>query len=128
MQKRQPIFHFDLIRVLSIILIVCCHFSVCYTQYNIGGFNNFLLYFANTDSGKIGVCLFFMLSGASLIYNYDNEDFSWKNFYKKRYLKIFPSFYLAWLLFYIFKVWETKNVLYNGSALRIVWTLVGLDY
>ena len=53
----------DIIRVVSTVMIVCCHFSVCYQQFNISGYSNFLLNFANTDTGKIGVYLFFMVSG-----------------------------------------------------------------
>lgn len=126
MNKKQ-LFHLDLIRVLSTFLIVCCHFSVAFMQYNISGFNNYLFSFANTDSGKLGVYLFFMLSGASLIYNY-GDKFSVIQFYKKRWVRIFSLFYLAWLVFYIIKVIEVKSFLYNGSVLRMFWTLVGLDY
>ncbi|WP_315072959.1 acyltransferase [uncultured Clostridium sp.] len=128
MDKREKMFCFDLIRVLSTFLIVCCHFSVAFSQYNISGFSNYLLNFANSDSGKLGVYLFFMISGSTLIYNYQGDEFSILQFYKKRWIRIFPLFYLAWILFYFIKVMEVKNFLFNGSITRFRWTIMGIDY
>lgn len=124
---KEKLFHLDLVRVLSTFLIVCCHFSVSFTQYNIGGFSNYLLNFANTDTGKLGVYLFFMISGSTLIYNYD-DNFSIKQFYKKRWIRIFPLFYLTWIIFYLIKVIEVQNFLFNGDIIRMFWTIIGLDY
>lgn len=125
--NKKKLFDLNLIRVLSTFLIVCCHFSVTFVQYNIGGFSNYLLNYANADTGKLGVYLFFMISGSTLIYNYE-EEFSITQFYKKRWVRIFPLFYLAWLLFYLVKVIEVKSFLFNGSSVRLIWTLLGLDY
>ena len=124
---KNRVFYLDMIRVLSTVMIVCCHFSVCYVQFSIGGFHNFFLDFANTDTGKIGVYLFFMISGAALITGYE-EKLPLVKFYKKRWLSLFPLLYLAWLLFYLITVVQNGgNFTYNGSLLRVCWTLIGMD-
>lgn len=124
----KRVFYLDLIRVISTIMIVCCHFSVCYQQFDISGWNNFLLDFANTDTGKLGVYLFFMISGAALIIKYENKLLL-SEFYKKRWLSLFPLMYCSWIVFYFFSVFQNGgNFLYNGNFLRVFWTLIGMDY
>ena len=120
--------YFDLIRVFSTILIVSCHFSVCFVQYSISGFNNFFLYTANTDAGKMGVYLFFMLSGAALTWNYNRKEFKLISYYKKRYLKIFPLFYLSYLIFFIIKVIINEINISDIIPSRFIWTILGMDY
>lgn len=120
--------YFDLIRVFSTFLIVSCHFSFCFVQYNISGFNNFFLYTANTDAGKVGVYLFFMLSGGGLAYNYAKEKFDIISYYKKRWLKIFPLFYLCYIFFLIIKIVQKQIYMSDIIPQRFIWTILGMDY
>jgi len=109
-------------------LILLCHFSYSFVQYNIGGFHNFLLAYNGFDSGRVGVCLFFMLSGSAMALNYGEAPFRIGAFYKKRALRIYPTLYLSWLAFYVIKVWQKKAFFYNGSVLRMIWTVLGIDF
>lgn len=117
----------DYLRVISVVMIVCCHFSCVFSQYSISGFSNYFLQLANTTTGKLGVQLFFLLSGSTLILNH-NEDFSYKKFYWKRWKNIFPLLYICWFAFYLIKVVQTGIAFYNGNPFRIIWTLLGMDY
>ena len=66
MEKKKKIFYLDFIRVISMIMIVTYHFYAHFAENNITGFKMF----SNGKWGMIGVTLFFMISGASLMYNY----------------------------------------------------------
>ena len=84
MEKKKKIFYLDFIRVISMIMIVTYHFYAHFAENNITGFK----IFSNGKWGMIGVTLFFMISGASLIYNY-GENLDIKKYAKKRFLGIF---------------------------------------
>lgn len=119
--------YFDLIRVFSTFLIVSSHFSFCFVQYSISGYNNFFLYTANTDAGKVGVYLFFMLSGGGLAYNYARKKFDIISYYKKRWLKIFPLFYLCYIIFLIIKIALKQIQMSDIVPYRFIWTILGMD-
>lgn len=119
---KEKIKSFELIKSLCAIGIVIYHFSCHYTN------NNFrpLLTFANGNWGQVFVSIFFMISGALLYYNY-KDSFQIKNFYKKRWLSIFPSFYLAYIIFEILNMVIKKNIFYRGNLLPYIFTLLGVD-
>ena len=127
MNKKKKMVYLDVIRILSVGMIICCHFSCTFQQFHIGGFNNYLLRFPSTDTGVLGVALFFMISGSGLIYRYTGE-FNMATFYRKRFLSLLPPLWLCWLFFYLIEVYKRGNFLYNGSPLRFFWTLIGMDY
>lgn len=85
--------------------------------------------YINGNLGQIGVSLFFILSGASLMYNY-SENFSLKKFYKKRWLAIFPMYYIAWLsavLFYMYRFYSLNPFCVQRAPWTIVLTVLGVD-
>lgn len=94
---------YDFIRGLSILLIIIYHFyHSCVVSTN--KFPLFLEWVINhypLEFGKIGVCLFFMLSGAVLILSKQEKI---KEFYKKRFLRIEVPQWIAFILAYLF-IW-----------------------
>lgn len=71
----QRIFYVDFIRTIATILIAVYHLSVALTTFSITvpipPFDSH----ANGTYGHLGVALFFIISGAALMYNYkDNLD------------------------------------------------------
>jgi hypothetical protein len=90
--------------------------------------------YANGAWGALFVSLFFMLSGASLYYNWNDRltSFTGKggvlDFYKKRWLTIFPMFYIAWFVCYMMKV-ISFNRLWNwgGEYRKLLLTFFGVD-
>jgi peptidoglycan/LPS O-acetylase OafA/YrhL len=126
MNDSSKIEGYDFIRAISTLMVVCFHFSRSYSQYNISGFCNYINVFPNGDWGSVAVSMFFMLSGATLWCKY-SSGIVVSEFYKKRWISIYPMFYLAWISSNIMKVCQTGNVLWGGAIYKIILTVLGLD-
>lgn len=113
-----------ILRVLSILMIVLYHFNYHATA-------QFHLFNANTLGnyvgflGHLGVSFFIILSGISVSYFSKTCDTS--SFYKKRWLKLLPSYYLAYIFgFVLFYFLNLGNVVHFKTS-AYIWTLLGLD-
>ncbi len=125
---------FDLIRAVSTVWIVLFHYSYTFVQYGVGGEHIYVMMHANGTWGALFVSLFFMLSGASLYYNWGGRirSFAGKggvlDFYKKRWLSIFPMFFVAWFTVYMMnaisfgRLWN-----WGGSYKKLLLTFFGID-
>lgn len=125
---------FDLMRALAALCIVLFHYSYAFVQYNVGGEHIDFMMHANGTWGALFVSLFFMLSGASLYYNWNGRmtSFSGKggvlDFYKKRFLSIFPMFYIGWAVCYVITVISFNGIRnWGGPYRRLFLTLFGID-
>ena len=124
--KKERIKAFDLIRTLCTIGIVLFHYCFNYIEFGISGTHIFFARFTNGNWGGMFVAMFFMLSGAVLWYNY-RDDFRIGRFYLRRWLSIFPMFYLAWFFAYLDKVKELGGWYWAGSRRLFIWTILGVD-
>jgi len=89
---------YDFIRFVAMVFIIVHHFFTTYNDYvstNWGWFED-LFY----SLGRIGVAMFFMLSGSLLIRNYKNK-FEVGKFYKKRFLRIYVPHFISYLMFIV---------------------------
>lgn len=110
------------------------HYSYTFVQYSVGGSHLYVMMYANGAWGAMFVSLFFMLSGASLYYNWSDRITSFKgkggvlDFYKRRWLAIFPMFYIAWFVFYLMYV-VSFHWLWNwgGEYKKLILTFLGVD-
>lgn len=119
--------YLDVIRCCSAIVIVLFHFSCLLVDFGYSGYSNFFLEYANGRWGRIGVLLFFMISGSGLILG-SREHFDVKAFYKKRWMKLFPLFFLCYIpLYFVDAILIHKEFLYAGSPLKFLLTFVGMD-
>ena len=125
---------FDLIRAVSTVWIVLFHYSYTFVQYGVGGEHIYVMAHANGTWGALFVSLFFMLSGASLYYNWGDRMKSITGrggvleFYKKRWLAIFPMFYIAWLICYLINVISFDRLWgWGGSCYKLILTFFGVD-
>ncbi len=132
--KRERRNEFDLIRAVSAIWIVLFHYSYSFVQYGVGGSHIYVMMYANGTWGAVFVSLFFMLSGAALYYNWGSRMTSFKgkggvfDFYIKRWLAIFPMFYIAWFIFYLMKAISFGRLWNWGGAYRkLILTFLGVD-
>lgn len=123
MQKKQKIFYLDFIRVVSMFMIVTYHFYAHFAENNITGV---LIPLANGKWGNIGVALFFMISGASLMYNYE-ECMDIKTYIKKRFLGIYPMFWLAYATLFIYLFYESKGVPTATPLYKLIFSVFGMD-
>ncbi len=122
-RKRIPAF--DLIRILAMVLIVVYHWNTyCYIRlidtpvllpFNI----------VNGNLGSIGVSLFFILSGASLMYVY-RENLEIRDYLKKRFLAIYPAYWLSYALMFLF-VYRIHHRKLTGEYWTWIFTFLGMD-
>jgi len=104
-------------------IIVTYHFFAHFPENNINGFK----IFSNSKWGIIGVALFFMISGASLYCNY-GEKIDLKKYFKKRFLGIFPMFWIAYFVIYLMLFFQTKTVPFGDLAnYKYLVSIVGMD-
>ena len=123
MEKKKKIFYLDFIRVLSMLMIVTYHFYAHFPANNIVGFNTI---FSNGKWGLMGVALFFMISGASLMYNY-KDKLEIKSYMKKRFLSIYPMFWIAYTLVFIYIFYVSKTNIWGLPAYKMIVTLFAMD-
>lgn len=132
MKRKAPndserLFYLDVIRMASAILIVVYHFSMS-IELPFGSRSVDILHAtANGSWGMTPVYCFFMVSGASLMHRYGNEKrLDIKNFYKKRFLSIYPLFWIAYVLGFLAVFWQLKG-LYDVPTWSLIWSVLGID-
>lgn len=127
--RKERIHSFDFMRSVTAWIIVIYHFAcICNTTPIYEDFP-FLYTHANGVWGEnTSVNIFFMLSGASLYYNYPSIQFkSLKRYYFDRFKGIFPMFYMIWFFLYYQKATSAGNLLYHGHPKSLLLTLFGMD-
>lgn len=123
------------LRVLSMVAIVFYHMVFTLYIYGIRQIDSIRFLFENTNMhiAKVGVGLFFMLSGSGLFLSDKDKEFSAKEFYKKRFVKIMIPFYIVYVCYFAFLV-ATGHLLLNdpfsGKDLKpwsFIYTIFGMD-
>ena len=108
MEKNKKVFYFDFIRVVSTVIIVTYHFFAHFDEIGIKG----MRFLSDGNWGMIGVTLFFMLSGASLMYNY-GEKLDIKKYALKRFLGIYPMFWIAYIGVFTYIFYGCKRIIWD---------------
>lgn len=128
-RKKAHIVQFDFMRAVCALLIVIYHVICMYEGMDSWSYFPVSSHCVNGDWGHTAVVsVFFMLSGASLYYNYPSLNCKdLKHFYVKRWLGIFPTFYFVWCYGFLSQILQVRTVLYAGSPLLFLESLLGLD-
>lgn len=111
------------------VAIVVFHFNVSLMTHYVGKIRILPDSYLNGNLGQVGVSLFFIISGAALMYSYQN-DLSLITYFKKRFLAIFPMFWISYIcvISYLFFRYYTINPF--GPPVQ-TWTfllsLIGMD-
>ncbi len=135
-KQHEPVF--DVIRAVSIAGIVLFHYSYTFYEFNILKRGPEFLLFSNGDYGEVFVAVFFMLSGSVLLYNYpslrDKDHPSAcgtlanvGSFYLKRWLSIFPMFYICWLVMYVLSSIHYGDWFWGGPKRNFLLSILGMD-
>lgn len=128
MKKR--VFELDFVRALAAILIIMTHFNARYMfigtpeAYSkmIVGIDTFNIYI-----GALGVSLFLIISGAALMLTYEN-NFTLKKFWKKRFLSIYPMFWLAYFVAFLHHFYHNKGLMFaQAPKFNIIYSILGID-
>lgn len=127
--KKERIFAFDFIRMLATMSIILIHYNAVYLYMNPQRYDLTLITnnVANIYLGSWGVSLFFILSGASLMYVYQ-DNMKLKLFYKKRFLSIYPMFWIAYFIVLLIHFYLYKGFTFVSAPIsNFVFTIIGLD-
>ncbi len=126
--SKERLKYVDVLRVLAMIPVVVCHFTRALEAYGISFPIKILpdIVFG-TYLGDFGVTIFFILSGVSLMYNYDGR-LDIKQYFKKRFLGIYPMFWAAWFIGCLYYFYQRGHFNPAGVPKKsIILTVVGMD-
>ena len=109
--KKERIFYLDFIRAFATIVIILTHFNAMYLYLPVPTPEKAVITtkVANIYIGSFGVTLFFIISGAALMYVYDNEC-KLKSFYKKRFITIYPMFWIGYTLAFLYRFYINRGM------------------
>ncbi|MDE6601702.1 MAG: acyltransferase [Lachnospiraceae bacterium] len=123
----KRILYFDAIKLIAVIFVFVCHFARTLEYYQISYSlkllpdNIFSVY-----TGSVGCALFFIVSGASLFYVYqDNLDL--KTYFIKRIKGIYPMFWISFVIFFCIQFYIDGGYNSNIPISRSLLTLIGFD-
>lgn len=123
--KRPRLFYLDLVRALAAIIIVITHFN---NPYMIGhpvfAYEPFGIYI-----GGLGVSLFLIISGAALMYTYgQSEKLDYRRFYYKRFIGIYPMFWIAFILANAFLFLRNGGHIFaSAPKWSLIFSVLGVD-
>lgn len=127
--KRERLFYLDFIRAIAAVSIVITHFNARFLYLNPPVLDKGVITttVSNVYIGDWGVSLFFIISGASLMYVY-GEKCELKTFYKKRFLSIYPMFWIAYILAFFYFV-LVDHIMPGGGLpkWRFIFSAFGFD-
>ncbi|SEL34654.1 Peptidoglycan/LPS O-acetylase OafA/YrhL, contains acyltransferase and SGNH-hydrolase domains [Paenibacillus sp. cl141a] len=124
--KNKRLFYLDFLRAISIFMIIIYHFNQQLGFHAINSSGVFIQNFKNDNIGSLGITLFIILSGASLMYSY-KENFSLKKFLVKRFLSIFPLFWIGYIVTFFVLFVINKGLHHNVEPWKMIFTLIGFD-
>lgn len=82
----------------------------------------------NSRWGVAVVYVFFMISGAALFRRYrERGSFSLISYYKRRITSLYPLFYIAYVLGFMYVFWVRGSMYSYVPTSAFLWTLLGLD-
>lgn len=123
----KRLFYLDVVRAASAVLIVIYHFP--YSVYLPGPFRevDILHGTVNGSWGMTPVYCFFMVSGAALISRYGREEkLDIRRFYHKRFLSIYPLFWIAYTIGFFAVYWQLGHW-YDIPSWSLTWSAIGMD-
>lgn len=128
--KKGRLYYLDFIRAISTIVIVLTHFNAIYI-YNVSPARPecavITLWVSNIYIGAFGVSLFLIISGAALMYVYGEKKFDWKSFYKKRFMTIYPMFWIAYFLVFLYHTYKYGGIIQGIPKKNIIFSILGMD-
>lgn len=126
--KKERVFYLDFIRAISVIIIVAFHFNCTLISSGVNGYNKILYKFSNGDWGAIGVTLFFIISGVGLMHSYGKQDekIDLKLYFKKRFLKLYPMFWIAYIIIFLYNFYCSGHIPYLNKFKMLI-TIAGMD-
>lgn len=130
-EKRGRVVFLDIARIFACLCILTVHFDASVSGYSGGVFqypNSVIpyLWFGGLYLGDIGVSLFFIISGAALEYSNPDGCRPLRKFYFRRFLSIYPSFWIAFAVSLSFTLLFSRD--FSAPPCRqLLWSIFGMD-
>lgn len=124
--KKERILYFDFIKLIATICVFTCHFTRSLELHGIG-----FDYKVLPDTvfsiylGNFGVTLFFIVSGAALMYVYDKK-LEVKTYVKKRLIGIYPLYWLTYAIAFLITFWN-YGIDWSIPLGRMIYSILGCD-
>lgn len=129
--KKERLFYLDFIRAVATIMILMCHYNavfIYFTSSEVWHKNQILGSFpCGIYIGNFAVALFFIISGASLMYVHGDRNEKYFIFEKKRLKALFPMFYLAYLIVFLLRFIEAGGLKEGVPRRNMIFTFLGMD-
>ena len=122
-KQKQKMMNIEFIRAVCSLGILVYHYSGhAASEFKL------MRFYANGKWGGAIVALFFIMSG-SMLYLNNKEIPSLRTFYYKRFKSLYPAYYIAFLVFFLFNVFKAKHFFYKEdcSPFTLILTVLGLD-
>lgn len=125
--KKEHLFTLDFVRVLAAVMIVVFHYNVVSVMMpEVDKPVLLFIHYANGTMGHIGVSLFFILAGASLMYS-SPAKLNLKEFFRKRFLAILPIYWITYAAFFIHNYLIKRVFGFDKPLWRFLLTVIGMD-
>ncbi len=126
--KKERLFYLDFVRAIAAISIIMTHFNARYLYLSPQMPEKAIITtsVSNIYIGAWGVSLFFIISGAALMYSY-GEECNLKKFYKKRLYSIYPMFWIAYSIAFLYLFYVNKSVNNGAPRVNIIFSFLGFD-
>ena len=124
---KQRLFYLDLIRAVALFSILVVHFNAAVTAYFTLPHQLFTSVLPlGIYLGDFGSSLFFIVSGAALMYT-SCSDVSALAFYRKRAKALYPMFWIAWVLCFSIRFLTKPGAFAGAGTASLLLTVLGLD-
>ncbi|MCP1110128.1 acyltransferase family protein [Ohessyouella blattaphilus] len=127
--KKERVFYLDFIRAVAAISIIITHYNARFLYMDPVPYKKMIITseIGGVYIGAWGVSLFFIISGAALMYVYQ-DAIDLKVFYKKRFLNIYPMFWLAYFVALLLLFVLNRGIVFpDVPKYRFLFTLIGID-
>lgn len=125
--QKQRLYELDLIKLVAMLAVFTIHFTKDLEGAGVQMASKIMPdYIFNIYLGGFGVSLFFIVSGASLMYVY-GESGRLKSFYKKRFLSIYPMFWMAFFISTAIQFFRYHGINETIPKWKIIYSILGID-
>lgn len=128
-EKGKRLLYLDLIRTFAVVCVFVVHFTRQFEYDGIARANDYKILrdsFFSVYLGSYGVSLFFIVSGASLMYVY-KDKFQLGTYLKKRFWGIYPMYWIAFILAFLYNFYINKGLTFACEKWTILLTVLGMD-
>ncbi|MFM0138658.1 acyltransferase family protein [Caballeronia grimmiae] len=125
-KTRERLFYIDLIRALSVLLIITFHFNQQIGSHGIRAAEIFKQTFHSENIGSLGITLFIIISGAALMVSSGNS-LNLATYARKRFLAIFPLYWTGFLLTAAALFILHGHLRGDSSHWKFILTVIGMD-